>query len=397
MNVALYVSGSIAAYKSLILVRLLKKSGANVKIVMTREATRFIQPLAFQALSHHRVISSWNDDYSGILHVKLSHWTDVAIIAPATANVIAKVANGIADDVASTCLLATSAPKVIVPAMNNRMFDNPVTQRNLNWLRQLPGYRILGPVAGPLAEGYSGKGRMVEPNQIIAKVNRWFRDDRPLKSMKLIVTAGGTREKLDPVRFITNDSSGKMGCAIANQAAKLGAKVLLISGHTVSLRINPKIKIIHVQTTENMAQAVLKNFPHFNGLIMAAALADFRPVTFQSQKIKKRNQLILKLRRTPDVLKMIAKVKRQDQFTVGFAAETHDLLKHATQKLVKKHLDLIVANDVANPKIGFGSDNNQVTLIRRGHSPVKTQIAAKSKIAQVILKTVIKIWKGGKR
>lgn len=398
LNLAVYVTGSIAAYKALGLVRGLVKRGHRVRVIMSKSATRFIQPLSFQTLSQNSVITEEGSLASshGVLHVDLARWTDVALVVPATANVIAKLANGIADTVMMTCLLAANqVPKVIVPAMNSEMLANPATQRNLRLLKSYHNYYVLSSVYGRLAEGYSGKGRMLEPGQIIEYLNRLWHHPKPLAGRKIIVTAGGTEESLDPVRFITNGSSGKMGFAIARTARQLGAKVLLICGRTTA-SVPAGIKVRRVKTTEQMGCAVIRAFPEFQILIMAAALADFRPVRTAQQKLQKRTRdgVTIRLRKTPDVLKAVARLKRSNQITVGFAAETQHLLTNAAQKLRSKHLDLIVANDVSNHQIGFGSNDNQVTFIRRHHQPVRTPVLSKSAVAVKLLALIANQLKG---
>ncbi|QBP18628.1 bifunctional phosphopantothenoylcysteine decarboxylase/phosphopantothenate--cysteine ligase CoaBC [Acetilactobacillus jinshanensis] len=395
MNIAVYVTGSVACYKTLILIRMLKRRGANVRIIMSNGAQQFIKPLPFQALSGHSVIreQAVNPSTHGIPHVDLARWTDVAIIMPATANVIAKMANGIADGIVSTCLLATSAPKIIVPAMNNLMFINPATQRNLRLLKGYPNYYQWGPTYGKLAEGYPGKGRMIEPKQVINKLGQLLNRHQFLHGLRLLVTAGGTEEPIDPVRFITNGSSGKMGYAVAERAHQMGADVTLISGHA-NIPVPSGIKVIKVQTTEDMGHAVLDQYPKADALVMSAALADFEPVHMADQKIKKgpsSHHMILKLKRTPDVLKRVAKIKKSGQLTIGFAAETQNLIDNATHKLKAKKLDLIVANDVSNPKIGFGGDNNQVTFIDRNGHQQKTPVESKLKVADQLLKIIAKL------
>ena len=391
LNFAVYVTGSIAAYKALILVRDLVKRGNQVQVIMTNSATRFVQPLSFQVLSQKPVITEKHSiSKHGILHVDLARWTDVALIVPATANLIAKLANGISDTVATTCLLASNqALKVIIPAMNNEMLANPATQRNLRLLNNYKNYYVFHTAYGRLAEGFSGKGRMLEPAQIISRLNQLLHYRRSLAGYKIIVTAGGTEEPLDPVRFITNGSSGKMGIAIARVAQRLGAKVLLICGR-ITVSIPAGIKVRRVKTTEQINRVVSRAFPKFDALIMSAALADFRPVQIAKQKLHKktRNEFSVPFRKTPDVLKRIARLKRPDQMTVGFAAETHHLITDAMQKLRSKHLDLIVANDVSNHKIGFGSDNNQVTFMMPNGRSIRTPVLPKSTVAMKLLRLV---------
>ncbi|UQS86645.1 bifunctional phosphopantothenoylcysteine decarboxylase/phosphopantothenate--cysteine ligase CoaBC [Nicoliella spurrieriana] len=393
LNVALYVTGSIAAYKSLLMTRLLVKAGANVRVVMTNGALDFIKPLSFQALSKHPVLTdhSFGMHDSDITHIELAQWSDLALVMPADANTIAKLANGLADNLATTTLLATSAPKMIVPAMNDQMLANPATQRNLEQLRT-DGCKIVDPVVGFLAEGYQAKGRMAEPKTVFRLIERLTTPaaDLKLKGKRVLVTAGATRQPIDPVRFITNSSSGKMGIAVASAAARLGADVTLICAD-VRVKVPDGIKVVSVVTSAELKTAVLKLMPETDVLVMTAAVADFESVHVAGQKIKKAAQsdlFTLQFREAADILKAVAKIKRPDQYTVGFAAETNDLRQNALKKLHAKGLNLLVANDVANPQIGFSSDNNQVTFLRAGHEPVQTPVLPKIAIAERLVNMV---------
>lgn len=387
-HVALYVTGSIAAYKALILTRLLVKSGAEVRVVMTQAAQAFVTPLSFQVLSKQPVAT---DIFAGaktqsVDHIELADWTDLAIVAPASADIIGKMANGIADDMASLTLMATTAPKLVVPAMNEHMLTSPATTRNLTTLKT-DGVTILEPATGFLAEGYSGRGRMPEPEDIMAAASVMATDKTPLTGKRVVVTAGGTRERIDPVRFITNDSSGKMGYAIAAELQQRGAIVTLISAPT-KLSVPAGVQLIPVVSTEELANAVVTAFKAADILVMAAAVSDFKPAVSVDQKIKKtadNDQMTLELVKTTDILKTVATVKTEQQLTVGFAAETQNLIDNATKKLREKHLDLLIANDVSQPGVGFNGDTNQVTILQPDQAPIKTALASKQVIAQQVV------------
>ncbi|MHA8138433.1 bifunctional phosphopantothenoylcysteine decarboxylase/phosphopantothenate--cysteine ligase CoaBC [Lactobacillaceae bacterium Scapto_B20] len=398
LNIALYVTGSVAAYKSLHFTRLLTKKGANVRVLMTDGARSFVQPLSFEALSKNPVITCQSPGMRDghVTHIELAQWSDVAIVMPADANTIAKVANGIADNEVTTTLLATDAPKIIVPAMNDRMLSNPATQRNLATLKQ-DGVVIVDPVVGMLAEGYRAKGRMADSETVLSHLAGLFdqRDDQedveqPLAHKKVLVTAGGTRQPLDPIRFITNSSSGRMGIAIAKAAQQLGATVTLICAD-VSVAIPDRMNVIRVQTTDELLDAVLTNLPDYDVLVMAAAVADFAPLQINDQKIKKETKAAtfsIEFQSAPDILKSVAKIKRPDQYIVGFAAETNDISQNAQRKLVNKQLNMLVANDVSDSKIGFNSDDNQVTFLRPAQKPIQTAVLPKKAIAQQLMEIV---------
>lgn len=391
-KITLYVSGSIAVYKSLSLLRLLIKKGNQVTVVMTKAATEFVTPLTFMTLSKQTV---YTDEFkvesaSDVNHIKIADETDLAIVAPATADLIAKMANGIADDIASSALLATTAPIYVVPTMNTHMLENPATKRNIRTLRE-DGIQLMDSATGFLAEGYEGKGRMPEPVDIVSWLEVMeLSVTKQLQGKKIIVTAGGTKERIDPVRYLSNDSSGKMGYAIARVAQRAGAEVILMTGKT-SLSRPTGMKIIDIESAAELFNAVKDAFTDADGLIMAAAVADFRPLTTAKQKIKKNddNDLMnISLTKNPDIVAEIGKIKRSNQFVVGFAAETNDLLENATKKMQKKHLDLIVANDVANINIGFNSDDNQVTFIFKNGQQIQTPIESKLAIATELINVI---------
>lgn len=382
-NIAVYVSGGIAAYKTLNVVRALIKQRANVQVVMTKESQEFVTPLTFATLSQRPVITdnftaqTSNDDF--IPHIKLALWTDLAIVVPATANIIGKMANGIADDIVSTSLLATKAPKLVFPAMNTDMLENPAVQRNLQFL-QANNVKVIQPATGFLAEGMTGKGRLPELNEIMTSIEEFFIEPK-LKGKRVIVTAGGTKEAIDPVRYIGNRSSGKMGIAMAQVARDLGADVTLITSVKTELSGVNKIEI---QTADELMKALEQEFPQTDVLVMAAAVADFKPMTVADQKIKKNpNEDIftIKLTKNPDILKAIAATKT-NQFVVGFAAETQNLLDNAEKKLNSKNADVILANNVAQAGAGFGVDTNKMTLLQKNHTPETWPLMSKIDVAK---------------
>lgn len=385
-HIALYISGSIAAYKAALLTRLLVKAGAQVRIIMTTAATKFITPLTMQTLSKHFVYPQQitNDD-APVAHIDLADWTDIAIVAPATSNIIAKMANGIADDFVTTALLATTAPKYVVPTMNVHMWNNPAMQRNLTILKK-DGTHIIEPATGFLAEGYEGKGRMPEPTEIIKVIQNDFMPSL-LTNKHVLISAGGTREPIDPVRYITNRSSGKMGYALATAAQQMGANVTLVS--TANLPTPPQVKLIKVTDAKSMQKAMQANFEQSDIVIMAAAVADYHVAHVASQKIKKNgnHELTLHLIPNPDILADLG-VHKTHQYVVGFAAESQNLLANAQIKLQHKNVNMIVANNISNSKIGFNSDNNQVTILRPQQPPQILPLANKLVIAREILKII---------
>jgi len=391
-HVALYVSGGIAAYKAAYLVRELIRQGAEVRVVETAGAQAFVTPLTFQTLSKHAV---YTDRFAQlapdeVAHIELADWTEIALVAPATADLIAKMAQGLADDFASTALLATTAPKFVAPAMNVHMWENPATQRNVATLKA-DGVEIIEPATGFLAEGYSGKGRFPEPTAIVATVTAKLlaqATDLPLHGQSVLVTAGGTRERLDPVRYLTNDSSGKMGYALATAARDLGAQVTLISAPTM-LTVPAGVAYVGVDSAEAMRTALLARYQTAQMVIMAAAVADFRPVTVADNKIKKTTaDYTLTLTKNPDILAELGQQKQQ-QFLIGFAAETQHLLTYAQKKLASKRVDMIVANDVSSAHAGFNHDTNEVTILQPNVEPQTLPLASKQVIAQQILQIAL--------
>lgn len=391
-RVTVYVTGGIAVYKAADLVRKLIKAGADVKVAMTASAQEFVTPLTFQVLSKHDVSTDifGEKDAQFVNHIHLADWTELAIVAPATANIIAKMANGIADDFVSTALLATTAPKLVIPAMNQHMLENPATVRNLASLKEY-GYEVMEPATGFLAEGYEGKGRMPEPDQIVEAAQQFLLQqvkNLPLKDQTIIITAGGTKERIDPVRYITNDSSGKMGYSLAKAARDFGAQVTLISA-TNQLPIPFGVSFVSVQSASEMEKAVFDRFNASDIVIMAAAVSDYRPKTQAAFKIKKSNEdLTLVLEKTTDILARLGKEKTS-QFLIGFAAETNHLETYAVDKLKRKNADMIVANDVSQADAGFNKDTNEVVIFQPEIDPIHVSVRSKDLVAEEILHAAI--------
>lgn len=394
VKIGVFVMGGIAAYKVPELVRQLIKKGAQVQVAMTQSAQEFVTPLTLQVLTKHQVLTHTFDERepSQVQHVAMADWCDLALVVPATANGLAKMAHGLADDVVTTTLLAVTAPVLVVPAMNVHMYENPATQRNLAQLRA-DGLTIMEPDTGFLAEGYEGKGRLPELHRIVAQVERLYaRTHLPqsLAGKQVIVSAGGTRERIDPVRYISNDSSGKMGYAMAQAADWLGATVTLVST-TQSLLPPEGIQVQQVATAQELAQAMISHYDQMDYVVMAAAVSDYRVKHPHDQKIKKvagQTDWQLDLVENPDILAQLGQTKRQ-QVLIGFAAETQNLLEHARAKLSKKGADWLIANDVSNPAIGFNSDKNQVYVLGAQGQEVLLPQQSKTSLAlaawQVIL------------
>ncbi len=386
-DIVLGVTGGIAAYKAAEVVSRLRKFGAEVYVIMTKNATQFIAPMTFETLSNHPVVvdtfarsETWE-----VEHIALAKRAKLFCIAPATANILAKMAHGIADDMLSTTILATKAPVLVAPAMNTGMWTADATKENMKTLAAR-GVKQIGPDEGLLACGDSGAGRMAEPAQIVQAIASILAvgEKKDMQGVRLLVTAGPTRERIDPVRYMTNDSSGKMGYAIAQAAQKRGADVTLVTG-PVQLEAPKNMKVIPIQSTQDLFNAVTQNAPLMDILIQAAAPADFTPVVKSQQKIKKRagEPLELKFHETPDVAKAAGANKREDQVFIGFAAETQDLMGNAKKKLESKNLDMIVANDVTMPGAGFLVDTNIAVLISRDfikEKPMQAKIALAEEI-----------------
>ncbi|WP_304230287.1 bifunctional phosphopantothenoylcysteine decarboxylase/phosphopantothenate--cysteine ligase CoaBC [Lactobacillus kitasatonis] len=387
-KVAVYMTGGIAMYKAVQVVRNLEKAGHEVRVIMTKNAEHFVTTNTLAALTKYPVLDDlWSKENEGsIPHVHLARWTELALVVPATANFIAKMANGIADDAASTTILATAAPKLVIPAMNDQMWNNPATQRNLQFLKENQ-VQIMEPAVGMLAEGYAAKGRMPEPDQISAWVEDLLNKKEILKGKTIVVTAGGTEEAIDPVRFIGNRSSGKMGIAIAQAAANMGAKVKLVYGNvTIPLPQDKNIELFPAPSSEDMLMQVKQEFNRSDILIMAAAVADWRMKKVADHKLKKQADqatLELTLVKTKDILREVAKQKNPDQVVVGFAAETNNLLKNAEKKLREKGADMIVANDVSQNV--FGSDKDKVTILRQNGTIEEWPEMSKKEIASELL------------
>jgi len=384
-NIVLGITGSIAAYKAVEIIRLLKDENCRVYPVMTRSATYFIHPLTIQSIAREKVtLSLFKNKDEGIKHISLSTVADALLIAPATANIIGKIAGGIADDILTTTVMATRAPVVIAPAMNERMWENPLVQQNVTKLKSL-GYRFVGPEEGRLACQDRGKGRMSEPAEIVDFLKEIFSRRKDLQGKSFIVTAGPTREPVDMVRFISNYSSGKMGFSIAEEALERGAEVVLITGPTC---IDPPkgVKLYRVETAQQMRDRIKEHFHHVDGLIMAAAVADFRPLQFYKGKIKKegRDRITLEMVKNPDILEEVGKVKGK-RVLVGFCAETENLLQKAKEKLQNKNLDLVVANDLTQEGAGFGTETNKVVLLDSRGEVKSLPLMSKREVARNIL------------
>ncbi len=394
-KILLCVSGGIAVYKAVALVSKLSQAGAEVKVIMTDSATRFVQPLSFQVMSKNDVFTDTFDEKNSnvIAHIDLADWADLVIVAPATANVIGKLANGIGDDMVTTTLLATTAKVWIAPAMNVHMYDHPAVKRNIATLAT-DGYEFIEPSEGFLACGYVGKGRLEEPEKIVQLVEQYFQPkDLPLEGKKVVISAGPTRERIDPVRFLTNFSSGKMGYALAEAAAKLGAETILVSG-PVSLVKPRDVTLIEVESAEQMLQAVLSHFENADIVIKTAAVADYRPKVLHKQKMKKQaGDASLELERTTDILWTLGQHKTH-QVLIGFAAETNDLEVYAKEKLSRKNADYIVANDVTQSDSGFGTDTNTVLLIGKNEFQKPFDNMPKKELATKLLLTILENEKG---
>lgn len=363
-TVLLGVSSSIAAYKAAALASFLKKQGASVHVIMTKNAVQFISPLTFEELTGNRcVVDTFDRNFTyQVEHVALAKQADLAIVAPATANVLAKLSWGLADDMLTTTLLACRCPRLAAPAMNTAMYENPVTQDNLKRLKEY-GWTLLEPAVGLLACGDVGAGKMMEPADMIPFIQRELAFEKTMAGKKVLVTAGPTQEALDPVRYITNHSTGKMGYAIARAAAMKGAEVTLVSG-PVALPAPPFVERVDVRSAREMFEAVTGRSGEQDMIIMAAAVADYRPAEVSKEKIKKKDSsLELSLEKTDDILKYLGEHKNPGQLLCGFAMETQNLLRNAREKLVNKHLDMIVANSLKVAGAGFAGDTNVVTLI----------------------------------
>ncbi|WP_242307954.1 bifunctional phosphopantothenoylcysteine decarboxylase/phosphopantothenate--cysteine ligase CoaBC [Bacillus cereus group sp. BfR-BA-01331] len=387
-KILLCVTGGIAVFKAAALTSKLTQAGATVKVMMSEAAMKFVTPLTFQALSRHDVYTDTFDekDSAVIAHIDLADWADVVLVAPATANCIGKLAGGIADDMITTTLLATTAPVWIAPAMNVHMYENKIVQKNMMTLKAL-GYTFIEPGEGFLACGYVAKGRLEEPEVIIRRLEEVFSEQKPLQGKRILITAGPTREKIDPVRFMTNFSSGKMGYAIAEVAASLGADVILVSGPT-ALESPLHVTTIQVESAQDMLEAVLQHYQSVDVVIKTAAVADYRPKYVHDNKMKKQNgDAVIELERTVDILKTLGE-KKDRQLLIGFAAETTNIEEYATRKLREKNANMIVANDVKAQGAGFGTDTNIVTMYRKDGEIIELPLLTKKEVAREILKQI---------
>ena len=384
------VTAGIAAYKICQLVSSLKKQGNEVHVIMTKEAEKFVTPLTFQTLSSQKVITDmFTVDYTpDVHHISLAKKADLFVVAPATANIIAKIAHGLADDMLTTTFLASTCPKLIVPAMNTNMLNNPITQDNIATCQKY-GMHIMCSGAGYLACGDVGAGRLPEPEEIEDAIASLIETDRYLNGRHVVITAGATQEEIDPVRYITNHSTGKMGYALAKEARNAGARVTLISGKT-NLPKPYGVDVVNVTSAADMAKSVIDNFENADVVIMSAAVADYTPIEKAEQKIKKTDgDLSIVLKRTQDILLTIGQKKREDQIVIGFAMETENLLENAGKKLQEKNANYIIANSIREPGAGFGVDTNIVKII----SPTSVEdlgLLSKDETAKEILRHCLK-------
>ncbi|WP_305303979.1 bifunctional phosphopantothenoylcysteine decarboxylase/phosphopantothenate--cysteine ligase CoaBC [Romboutsia ilealis] len=385
-TVVIGVSGGIAVYKTLDVISRLRKLGVNVNVIMTKSATEFVTPLSFQSLSQNYVVCDMFEDPKtwDVEHVSLAKRADVFLIAPATANVIGKIANGIADDMLTTTVMATKAKVLIAPAMNTNMYENPILQRNINTLKEL-GYNFVEPESGRLACGDTGKGKLASPETIVDEVVKLLSKEQDLKGKSIIVTAGPTVESIDPMRYITNRSTGKMGYSITKEAIERGADVTLITGPTNLTPPQNLKKLIKIESANDMYEAVLENLDENDVVIKSAAVADYKPKNYSNKKIKKSDDdLVIELDRNKDIAQEIGKIKN-NKILVGFAAETNDLIENASLKIKKKNLDFIVANDLTKEGAGFGVDTNIVKIIDKEGNITEYPKMKKEEVANIIL------------
>ena len=386
--VVLGVTGSIAAYKAASLVSALTKLHCDVQVIMTANAANFINPVTFETLTGRKcLVDTFDRNFSfEVEHISVAKRADLVLVAPASANVIGKLAHGIADDMLTTTLMACTCPKLISPAMNTAMYENPVLQDNLRLLEKY-GYQIIEPASGHLACGDSGKGKMPEPDELLSWVLKEIAYKKDLTGKKILVTAGPTQESIDPVRFITNHSSGKMGYAIARAAMLRGADVTLVTG-PVSIAPPPFVRVVPVLSAEDMFQAVTSVSDSQDAIIKAAAVADYTPLSVSDQKVKKKDgEMSIELKRTKDILKFLGEHKPDGQFLCGFSMETENMLQNSRKKLAQKHVDMIVANSLRTSGAGFGTDTNVVTLITRDGEE-ELPLMSKDEVAHQILNRI---------
>lgn len=387
----LAVTGSIAAYKIVSLARMLKKLNCDVQVLMTENATQFVNPITFESLTSNKcLIDTFDRNFQySVEHVALAKKADIVLIAPASANVIGKIANGIADDMLTTTVMACPCKKIVSPAMNHNMFHNPIVQDNIEKLKRF-GYEIIEPASGMLANGDTGDGRMPEPEILFEYILREIAFEKDLAGKKVLVTAGATREPIDPVRFITNHSSGKMGIAIAKAAMLRGAEVTLVAGHCEA-QLPPFVKYVPVTTAEDMYDAVTAVSSKQDFIIKAAAVADYTPVNAASSKLKKsENEMKIELKRTKDILKFLGENKSRGQVLCGFSMETDNVLENSMKKLTSKNCDMICANSLRTEGAGFGTDTNIITVITEGGAE-ELPIMTKEKAAHEILTRLLKL------
>ncbi len=396
-RILLGVTGGIAVYKVVHLASRLTQAGAHVDVVMTEAATRFVAPMTFQAVTQRPVyVDPWqpipDGEHARIAHVHLARSADLFVVAPATANTLARLAHGLADDLLTSTALSCAAPWLIAPAMESHMWASPATQANVATLRDR-GVTFVGPAAGHLASGAKGVGRMVEPEEIVEAVRALLGRDGPLAGRRVVITAGGTREPIDPVRYIGNRSSGRMGVALARAARDLGAEVVLIHG-PLQVPVPWGVEARYAETAQAMYEATMAILPETDVLVGAAAVADFRPAEPAADKVKKEGaqELIVRLVRTPDILAEVGRRRRElgrPRVVVGFAAETRDLIAYAQEKLHAKNLDMVVANDISAPDAGFAVDTNRVTILRRGKEPEPWPLLPKDDVAERVMQEVV--------
>jgi len=390
-KILLIICGGISAYKSLEIIRSLKKKGAKVKTILTKNAKKFVTPLSVVSLSQEKVYEDLFsvENEAEMDHISLSRWSDLILVAPATANTISKLSTGLSDDLASTVMLASDKDIFLTPAMNVRMWEHPSTRENLNKLKKF-GYKIIGPEVGDMACGEYGEGKMTEPNEIVKKIENYFSNLNKKRKFKALVTAGPTREYIDPVRFITNKSSGKQGFELAKSLSKKGFETTLISGPT-NLNVNEDINLIKVETATQMFREAQNNLP-VDVAIFSAAVSDFKIKDQKQQKVKKEEYINLNLEKNIDILSYISNHNSlRPKLVIGFAAETNDITNNAKKKLMEKNCDWIIANDVSDKKIGFDSDFNEVTIFYKDKkiSDEKLSMKKKSDISDEIIKKVI--------
>jgi phosphopantothenoylcysteine decarboxylase/phosphopantothenate--cysteine ligase len=393
-HILIGISGGIAAYKTVFLIRMLIKQGAQVKVIVTKNALNFVTPLTLETLSGNKIYSDvfqTTEEYT-TEHISITDWGDIFVVAPATANIIGKLANGIADDALSTSLLAFNKPIFIAPAMNCKMYNHFSVKKNIDFISN-QGIQIIEPTEGDLACGYEGKGRMEEPEKILSILTNFIKKKTSLTNKTALVSAGGTREAIDAVRYIGNNSSGLMGFSIANELAERGAKVILVSAPTNLITSHPNIKRIDVVSANEMYQACKKEFPKTDITIMAAAVADYTPENPKKNKIKKNvsGKLDISLKTTIDILAELGKEKRKSQILVGFALETENELENATNKLKNKNLDFIVLNSLNDKGAGFGTPTNKITIVDNKKQILRYSIKSKSKVAFDIVDKIEKL------